>query len=94
MTSHNGFKIPIFQKDTNDAKEHLFILENDWDRQKVADDKIQIYEFTSTLQNEILQWLMKFRTVGFGQQDKTWQEIRTAFFEEYHFPEDRMESVS
>lgn len=64
-TKMNGclYEITDFSKGYHDAKEHLFILENDWTRQNFVDKATFIIKFIATLWDEVLQWFMKFEGV-------------------------------
>lgn len=54
------FKLPIFHKDIVDVKEHLFILEKDWEIQNIFAYATKILDFIATLTYETLQWVMKY----------------------------------
>lgn len=53
-------KLPIFQKDTYNTKEHSFILENNLIRGCIIDEGTFVNEFEVTLHDEVLKWYMKF----------------------------------
>lgn len=85
-------KLPIFQKDTHDAKEHLFILENNWTRWCVTNERIFVNEFVSTFCDEVLKWYIKLTDHPQGWTMKTWKKFKVAFKVKYQFLEARLES--
>lgn len=64
MATALASKLPIFHKDTHDAREHLFILENDWEIRRVSIDEAKILDFTTSLRDEIVKWFMKYKKVS------------------------------